>query len=159
MARTRKPETAAPETAQETQGTQDMVQDTQAQETAPDGAQEGAESAQETQDGQDVTQDTQAQETAPDGAQGVSETAQDLEELSEGLLTGYAVTGCDALNLREGPSLDARVVAVLPRDAGVFAEEGPEGGWLRVCTGWLSGYMMAKYLKPLPWPVLPHGAE
>lgn len=112
-------------------------------------------------------EETQAQETASECAQDVAQAAQgeqpsaaqDLAELSEGLLTGYAVTGCDALNLREGPSLDARVIAVLPRDAGVFAEEGPENGWLRVCTGWLAGYMMAEYLKPLPWPVLPHGTE
>lgn len=110
-------------------------------------------------------EETQAQETASQGEQSAAgqgkqlEAAQDLAELSEGLLTGYAVTGCDALNLREGPSLDARVIAVIPRDAGVFAEEGPENGWLRVCTGWLAGYMMAEYLKPLPWPVLPHGTE
>lgn len=111
----------------------------------------------------DAAQDVHDQSEAQ-GAQGAGTTsappaAQDLAELSEGLLTGYAVTGCDALNLREGPSLDARVVAVLPRDAGVFAGEGPEGGWLRVCTGCLTGYMMAEYLKPLPWPALPHGTE
>lgn len=116
--------------------------------------------AQETQEIQDMSQDTQRVEDALAASGGQQPAAaQDLAELSEGLLTGYAVTGCDALNLREGPSLDARVITTIPRDAGVFAGEGPENGWLRVCTGWLTGYMMAEYLKPLPWPVLPHDTD
>lgn len=146
MAKTNEPKTAAPETAQE---------ETQAQETASECAQEVVQAAQ-------GEQPSAAQETSFGGAERPFRqpaAAQDLAELSEGLMTGYAVTGCDALNLREGPSLDARVIAVIPRDAGVFAEEGPENGWLRVCTGWLAGHMMAEYLKPLPWPVLPHGTE
>ena len=39
--------------------------------------------------------------------------------LQEGTLTEYAVTGCEALNLRELPDLSARVLAALPRGAGV----------------------------------------
>lgn len=149
MAKTNKPKAAAPETVQE------EIQDTKAQETASECAQEAAPAAK-------GKPSAAAQGTSFGGAEQPSQqpaAAQDLAEFSEGLLTGYAVTGCDALNLREGPSLDARVVAVIPRDAGVFAEEGPENGWLRVCTGWLVGYMMVEYLKPLPWPVLPHGTE
>lgn len=165
MAKTNKTKTAASKAAQETQEIQDMSQDAQRVEDALAAAGEQPAAAQETSFGEAEQLSRQ-----PEAAQGTSfgeaerpsqqpAAAQDLAELSEGLLTGYAVTGCDALNLREGPSLDARVITTIPRDAGVFAGEGPENGWLRVCTGWLTGYMMAEYLKPLPWPVLPHDTD
>ena len=92
----------------------------------------------------------------------------DEAELVECVLRECAVTGCEALNLRAEPVLDAPVAAVLPRGAGVFedGEPGPEG-WLHVRTGRLEGWMMSKYLEPLPlpeWPAqatgkLPYGAE
>ena len=85
---------------------QDMPQDTQGAGYAPDGAQESAEAV---QDG----------EALRDPNEGL-EDCQDKGVLQEGTLTEYAVTGCEALNLRELPDLSARVLAALPRGAGVL---------------------------------------
>lgn len=74
---------------------------------------------------------------------------QDEAELAEGVLTEYSVTAEHGLRLRERPSLDAPVIAVLPWGAGVFADEPPVGEWVCVTTGLLSGYMLAKHLAPL----------
>lgn len=74
---------------------------------------------------------------------------EDEAELSEGTLTEYSVTADSGLRLRERPSLDAPVIAVLPWGVGVFADEPPVGEWLCVTTGLLSGYMLAKHLVPL----------
>lgn len=134
-------------------------------------ADKAAESAQEAREVQDMSQGVHEAERTPDGIQGSTEGAQELPdemEVIECVLREYAVTGCEALNLRAEPVLDAPVAAVLPRGAGVFedGEPGPEG-WLHVRTGRLEGWMMAKYLEPLPlpeWPAqatgkLPYGAE
>lgn len=114
-----------------------------------------------------MSQDTRDAGTLPGGAEDGQERP-DEAELTECVLTEYAVTGCNLLNLRAGPVLDAPIVAQLPRGAGVFeaAEPGPEG-WLHVRTGRLEGWMMSKYLEPLPlpeWPAqstgkLPYDAE
>ena len=71
---------------------------------------------------------------------------QDEGSLQEGELTEFAVTAEHGLRLRERPSLDAPVLAVLPWGAGVFADERPVGEWVRVTTGLLSGYMLAERL-------------
>lgn len=74
---------------------------------------------------------------------------QEEAELSEGVLTEYSVTAEGGLRLRERPSPNAPVIAVLPWGAGVFADEPPVGEWLCVTTGLLSGYMLVKHLAPL----------
>ena len=74
---------------------------------------------------------------------------QDEGSLQNGVLTECAVTAEHGLRLRERPSLDAPVLAVLPRGAGVFAAEPLVGEWARVTTGLLSGYMLAEHLAPL----------
>ena len=108
---------------------------------------------------QDMPQDTQGAGALPGGAED-GQKRPDKEQLAECVLTEYAVTGCEALNLRAEPVLDAPIVAQLPRGAGVFegAEPGPEG-WLHVRTGRLEGWMMSKYLEALPLPELAYGAE
>lgn len=117
------------------------------------------ESAQDVRDGLGMGTDMPpAQDAAKGAAAGQivgpadeSELAgcQDEAELSEGVLTEYSVTAEHGLRLRERPSLDAPVIAVLPWGAGVFADEPPIGGWVCVTTGLLSGYMLAKHLAPL----------
>ena len=170
MGRPRKTAAAAAETAQEAQEQQDMSQDTQGQETATEAAQEAAETAQDAQE-----RDTEGQETTAEAAQGTvtqeiigpddpadllgCEDA-DEAELAEGLLTEYAVTSKGGLRLREEPSVESPIIAVLPQGAGVLACEGPEDGWLYVRTGRLEGWMMAKHLEAMPlpeWPSLGSG--
>ncbi len=140
MGRTKKTETAASEAVQEVRDEQEMSQDVREDEGVPaasEGRQEGA-----------VTREEVGPECADEllGCQDVDEA-----ELAEGELCFYVVTGCDALNLREAPSLDAPIVSVLPWGAGVFAGDGPaEDGWRRVFTGRLSGWMLDKHLEALP---------
>lgn len=117
------------------------------------------ESAQDAQDELEVGTDTTGtQEAAEEATSGqiISQAdesepvdSQDEAELFEGMLTEYAVTAESGLRLRERPSPDAPIIAVLPWGAGVFADEPPFGGWVCVTTGLLSGYMMAEYLAPL----------
>lgn len=128
MAKTKK--AAAPaESAQEARGELEMGIDTPAAREAAEGAANG-------------------QIIGPADA-GELAGCQDEAELSEGVLTEYSVTAEGGLRLRERPSLDAPVLAVLPWGAGVFADEPPVGEWVCVTTGLLSGYMLAKYLAPL----------
>lgn len=118
-----------------------------------------AESAQEARGGLEMGMDIPVVQGAAEGAAngqivgpadaGELAGCQDEAELSEGVLTEYSVTAEDGLRLRERPSLDAPVIAVLPWGAGVFAEELPIGEWVCVTTGVLSGYMLAKHLAPL----------
>ena len=68
---------------------------------------------------QDMPQDTQGAGALPGGAED-GQKRPDKEQLAECVLTEYAVTGCEALNLRELPDLSARVLAALPRGAGVL---------------------------------------
>lgn len=133
-------------------------------------ADEAVVSAQEARKDQEVPQDVQGQETPPDAAQEGREEQipeagaigpEDEAELAECVLTQYAVAGTALLNLRSGPSLDARIIAALPQGAGVFedGEPSPEG-WLHVCTGRLEGWMMSRYLEALPLPELTaYGAD
>lgn len=81
-------------------------------------------------------------------------------ELAEGILQPYAVAFVSVLRLRQGPSLEAPIIAELPCGAGVFAdgEPGP-AEWLHVRTGRLSGWMMAEYLEALPLPNLGDGTD
>lgn len=114
-----------------------------------------AESAQEARDGLEMGVDTPVVQGAANGQiigpadAGELAGCQDEAELSEGTLTEYSVTAERGLRLRERPSLDAPVIAVLPWGAGVFADEPPAGEWVCVTTGLLSGYMLAKHLAPL----------
>ena len=114
------------------------------------------ESAQEVREGLGVCMDTSGTLEAAEGAANgqiigpadASELAgcQDEGSLQDGVLTEYAVTAEHGLRLRERPSLDAPVTAVMPWGAGVFADEPPVGEWVRVTTGLLSGYMLAERL-------------
>lgn len=61
----------------------------------------------------------------------------------------YAVTGCDRLNLRERPGLDAPVIVELPRGVGVCDTGRTDGDWWKVTTGRLAGWVMATYLEPV----------
>lgn len=118
-----------------------------------------AENAQEARDELERGMDTPAAQEAAEGAAngqiigpadaGELAGCQDEAELSEGVLTEYSVTAKDGLRLRERPSLDAPVIAVLPWGAGVFADEPPVGEWVCVTTGLLSGYMLVEHLAPL----------
>ena len=117
------------------------------------------ESAQYAQDELEMGADTTgAQEAAEEAAtgqiisqpdEGALAGCQDEAELFEWTLTEYAVTAEGGLRLRERPSPDAPIIAVLPWGAGVFTDEPPLGGWVCVTTGLLSGYMMAEHLAPL----------
>lgn len=138
MAKARETKTTAPEAAQETQGGQDMAMDTQTAEAASGAAESGQEGT--------TARETIGPEDAPELLGGQDE---DEAELEEGLLTEYAVTAEGGLRLREKPSLDARVIAVLPWGSGVFAPEPPDGEWVHVTTGLLAGYMMVGHLVPL----------
>lgn len=72
----------------------------------------------------------------------------------EGLLAEYAVTSESGLNLRDAPGMDGAVLAELPRGAGVYSYGEAQDGWLRVRTGRLEGWMLAKHLEKLPLPEL-----
>lgn len=72
----------------------------------------------------------------------------------EGLPAEYAVTSESGLNLRDAPGMDGSVLAELPRGAGVYSYGEAQDGWLRVRTGRLEGWMLAKHLEELPLPEL-----
>ena len=72
----------------------------------------------------------------------------------EGLLAEYAVTSESGLNLRDAPGMDGAVLAELPRGAGGYSYGEAQDGWLRVRTGRLEGWMLAKHLEELPLPEL-----
>lgn len=72
----------------------------------------------------------------------------------EGRLAEYAVTSESGLNLRDAPGMDGAVLAELPRGAGVYSYGEAQDGWLRVRTGRLEGWMLAKHLEELPLPEL-----
>ena len=139
MAKKRTTEMAAPDAAQETQGTQDATVHGTAQE-AQETAQEAQETAQEAQE---------TQEMAPDSGQ----DAEEEQDLPPGAPLEYAVAGCKSLNLRERPGLDEPVIARLPRGVGVVplgeAVSQADGHWLRVRTGTLDGWVMDQYLEPV----------
>lgn len=133
-------------------------------------ANEAVVSAQEARKDQEMPQDVQGRETPSDAAQEGREEhipvaeaigPEDEAELAECVLTQYAVAGTALLNLRSGPSLDARIIAALPQGAGVFEDGEPSSeGWLHVCTGRLEGWMMSQYLEALPLPELTaYGAD
>lgn len=80
--------------------------------------------------------------------------------LPEGVLAEYAVTSERGLNLRDAPSFDGAILAVLPQGAGVHSQCKPSDGWLRVHTGRLAGWMLAEHLDALPPPELSaYGAD
>lgn len=127
----------AAESAQEERGGLDMAQDVQEAERAPESAQEGAEAV---RDAYDELMESDPTETA-------GETEQELPEGNAPL--EYAVAGCERLNLRERPSLDAPVLAELPQGVGVSCTGERRDAWWEVVTGRLAGWVMAKYLAPL----------
>lgn len=147
MARTTKNETAAPDAAQDAGGQSGVSQDTQEVKAAPaasEGPQEGA-----------ATHEV----IGPDSEDELL-GCQDEAELAEGVLCPYAVVGCNALNLRAEPSMDALIMAKLPWGAGVFGDDdSAEDGWRQVFTGRLSGWVMDKYLEELqPLELAAYGA-
>lgn len=147
MAKTKKAETAAPETAQGVQEIQGMSQDTQGQEMALEPAQEPLVGPQE------IIGPENPEELL--GCQDADEA-----ELAESVLQSYAVTAGGGLRIRAEPSLDAPVVAVMPCGAGVFGdgEPGPDE-WVHVFTGRLSGWMLGRHLELFPAVDLCYGAE
>lgn len=135
MARRKKAETMAPETAQEAHDAQGMSQDTQEQETAPG-------SAQEIPVGLGETIGPESEEELVG--------CQDEAELEKTEFIEYAVTAAGGLRLREEPDLKSPIVAVLPCGVGVLGSDRPaEGGWRQVFTGKLFGWVMDKFLEPL----------
>lgn len=149
MARTKKTETAASEAVQEVRNEQGMSQNVREDEgvpVAPEGRQEGA-----------VTRE----EIGPDSEEDLL-GCQDVDdaELAEVECIEYAVTGCERLNLREEPSLDANVISCLPCGAGVLGSTHPvENGWRLVFTGRLIGWVMDEFLEALEAPEFDDGAE
>ena len=147
MAGTKNTAAAAPETAQNGQEIQEVTQDVQAQETAPDGPLEVAEPV--------------CEAVGPEGPDDLpGHQDEDGAELDETEFIEYAVKGCKRLNLREEPNLNAPVVAELPYGVGVLGNSRPaENGWRQVFTGRLFGWVMDKFLEPLSlseweWPPL-----
>ncbi len=59
----------------------------------------------------------------------------------------YAVAGCELLNLREQPGLEARILTVLPCGVGVSATGQRQGEWWEVVTGRLTGWVLSTYLE------------
>jgi uncharacterized protein YgiM (DUF1202 family) len=90
--------------------------------------------------------------TKKDDAAVTDETVQDPEdtELTDLLVevVEYAVNAEHGLNLRERPSLDAKIIAVLPRGSGVVLDASQEAvlGWLPVRTGRLYGWVQERHL-------------
>lgn len=82
------------------------------------------------------------------------EAAQEESAALEGLIVEYAVTSARGLNLRDRPSLDGKILAVLPFDAGVYSYSQPGDGWLLVRSGRLEGWVRSEYLEELPLPEL-----
>lgn len=132
----------------------------------PKKAAASAESVQEQRDELNVGTDTSGALEAAEGAVpgqiiGPADESEllgcqeDEAELKEGLLVEYAVASANGLRLRQEPSLDAAILAVLPQGDGVFCdgEPGPEG-WFHVRTGRLEGWMLARHLEELPLPEL-----
>ena len=146
MARPKKTETTATEAAQETQDAQQMSRDAQESETASEAAESG--------------QDEVSQEIiGPDGPEELL-GCQDEADLEGTEFIEYAVTAEGGLRLREEPSLDAPVVAVLPCGVGVLGSASPaENGWRQVFTGRLSGWVKDEFLERLALPELDQGAE
>lgn len=70
-------------------------------------------------------------------------------DLPEDAPLEYAVTGCDRLNLRAGPGLDARVIVELPQGVGVSDTGETQGDWWEVTTGTLTGWVLSTYLEPV----------
>ena len=107
-------------------------------ETAPEAVQETAEPV-------EVSQPLESAEAAPEAVQETAEPAEVSQPLE------YAVIALYGLNLRKAPNMDAEVLAVLPKGVGVRPVspiEDPDG-WAEVCTGYLTGWVMARYLAQL----------
>lgn len=56
------------------------------------------------------------------------------------------VTGCVKLNVRERPSTDSAILAVIPAGTMVTIISS-EVGWYRIKEGRTTGYVMANYIK------------
>lgn len=59
----------------------------------------------------------------------------------------FRVAWPSGLHLRQAPSLDAGILAVLPEGAAVTAAGEPAWGWLPVEADALGGWVMAAYLR------------
>lgn len=127
MGRTKKADTA-PDAAPVVQDEPTMDMDTL-------GVQEAAESAGNDQLGPGSEAEEKEQEGEP-------------EDQTDGPLE-YAVTGCGYLNLREGPGLEAPIITELPRGVGVVDTGKTQGEWWQVTTGFLTGWVMGRYLEPV----------
>lgn len=149
MTRTKKTATAASEAVQEVRDKQEMSQDVREDEGIP----AASEGRQEDVIAQEVMGPERTDE--PLGCQDADEA-----ELAEVECIEYAVTGCERLNLREEPSLDANVITCLPCGVGVLGSTHPvENGWRLVFTGRLVGWVMDEFLEALEAPEFDDGAE
>lgn len=93
-------------------------------------------------------------ETAPEAVRdkkAVEPVTETSRETAEPWPMEYAVIAPKGLNLRKKPDLEAEVLAVLPEGCGVWPVELIEDpdGWAEVCTGYLTGWVMARYLARL----------
>lgn len=61
----------------------------------------------------------------------------------------YSVAASPGLNLREGPSKAAPIIARLPRGVGLFPTGMTQDDWCEVTTGRLTGWVMSEFLEPL----------
>ena len=150
MAKTKKTEAAVPETAPELEIPQDPYQELM--EPDPVEEPETVEAAvPETAPELEIPQDPYQELMEPDPIEEPEtvETAPEEPEPVETAPIEYAVTGCDYLNLREAPSLDAPVIVRLPRGVGVSDTGEIQGEWCEVATGRLTGWVMAQYLEPV----------
>ena len=112
-----------------------VVQDEPTMDMDTLGPQEAAESA-----GKD--------QLSPDSEAALDEQGREPETRTDGPLE-YAVTGCSCLNLREGPGLEAPIITELPRGVGVADTGKTQGEWWQVTTGFLTGWVMGRYLEPV----------
>lgn len=109
-----------------------------------------AEAVQKTQEGPEAIQ----AEQMPAEAQAAADTPVEIIVEADALAQECVVNKRVKIYLREKPSKDALVIAILPGGVGVFPDGPREGDpeWVHVRTGLLSGWVMAQFLEALPAP-------
>lgn len=84
---------------------------------------------------------------APSGAAARTKHKASQSASTEGVAGGAVRTVTSDLNLREGPSTDTAILAVMPAGATVQIAGDPENGFYPVSYGALSGYAAGDYLS------------
>ena len=78
---------------------------------------------------------------------------EETKEVKQEAVTEYAVVwNAKAVNFREAPNKDSKVLKVLPVGTKVIIRD-KLGDWTRIMFGNQEGYMMTKFLKPVPFVV------